>query len=61
VTNSNLSWHGKITLSRSEIAELVDALFEMRDATGEKSGPLEDRLSDWLRKGDQAAAAKEVR
>lgn len=44
----------KVSLSEGDLGELLEALFEMRDSTGEEAGDLEERLTTARHKLRQA-------
>jgi hypothetical protein len=45
-------WATKVRLHRDDIAEILDALADYRDAFGDDATELEDRLSSLLHKND---------
>lgn len=53
-------WKTTLKLHRNEIAEILDALAEVRDAYGEPAGELEDRLSNLLHKNDRIIAERKA-
>ena len=50
-----------LTLRRSEVGEILDALAELRDSSGEDWGELEARLSAIKREMDANAAKADAR
>lgn len=53
-----MSWSATVKLTRAEIAEVLDALADMRDPFGDEPSDLEVRLSSLMHRGDREQALR---
>lgn len=54
-----MRWSAKVKLTRAEIAEILDALADLRDPFGDEPSDLEVRLSNLMHRGDREQAVRE--